>query len=96
MISGKQRSFLRSLSNTIDPIFQIGKGGLNDNMIKQFKEALEAREIIKINVLKSALINVRDICEEVAKLTEAEIVQAIGNKFVLYKESQNNKVIELP
>ncbi|TYQ16336.1 UNVERIFIED_CONTAM: RNA-binding protein [Acetivibrio alkalicellulosi] len=93
MLTGKQRSYLRSLANGIDSIFQVGKGGINDNMIKQFNEALEARELIKVTVLKSALIKTRDVCEEAANLTEADIVQVIGNKFVLYKESKENKVI---
>jgi len=53
MLTGKQRSYLRSLANSIEPIFQIGKGGINDNMIKQFNEALEARELIKVAVLKT-------------------------------------------
>ncbi|HPD01450.1 MAG TPA: ribosome assembly RNA-binding protein YhbY [Acetivibrio sp.] len=96
MLTGKQRSYLRSLANGIDPVFQIGKGGVNDNMIKQFNEALEARELIKVTVLKNSLDDVREVCDEAARLTGAEVVQVIGNKFVLYKESKENKVIELP
>jgi RNA-binding protein len=96
MITGKQRSFLRALANEIDPIFQIGKGGINENMIKQFNEALEARELIKVSVLKNSIIDIREACNESAKYTDSEIVQVIGNKFVLYKESKENKVIELP
>ena len=96
MLTGKQRSYLRSLANGIDPVLQIGKGGVNDNMIKQFNEALEARELIKVTVLKNSLDDVREVCDEAARLTGAEVVQVIGNKFVLYKESKENKVIELP
>jgi len=96
MLTGKQRSYLRSLANNIEPIFQVGKGGINENMIKQFNDALEARELIKVSVLKNAEEDTRDICNEAAELTGAEIVQIIGNKFVLYKESKNNKVLELP
>lgn len=96
MLTGKQRSYLRSLANNIQPIFQIGKGGINDNMIKQFNDALEARELVKANVLKNATADTREICEDIAQATGAEIVQVIGNKFVLYKESKENKVIELP
>jgi RNA-binding protein len=95
MLTGKQRSYLRSLANGIDPVFQVGKGGVNDNMIKQFNEALEARELIKVTVLKNSLDDVREVCDEAARLTGAEVVQVIGNKFVLYKESKENKVIEL-
>ncbi|ABN51405.1 MAG TPA: ribosome assembly RNA-binding protein YhbY [Hungateiclostridium thermocellum] len=96
MLTGKQRSYLRSLANSIEPIFQIGKGGINDNMIKQFNEALEARELIKVAVLKNAMVDTKEVCHEVASLVGAEVVQVIGNKFVLYKESKENKVIELP
>jgi len=96
MITSKQRSYLRRLANEIDPIFQIGKGGINENMIKQFNDALEARELIKVTVLKNAMADTSDICHQVAEMTGADVVQVIGNKFVLYKESKENKVIELP
>jgi RNA-binding protein len=96
MLTGKQRSFLRALANEVDPIFQIGKGGLNDNMITQFNDALEARELVKVSVLKNSLEDTQELCNEAARLTGAEIVQIIGKKFVLYKESTKNKVIELP
>lgn len=96
MLTSKQRSYLRGLANTIPPIFQVGKGGINDNMIKQFADALEARELIKATVLNNSLSEARDICEELSEATNAEVVQVIGSKFVLYKESKNNKVIELP
>jgi len=96
MLTGKQRSYLRALANEIQPIFQVGKGGVNENMVKQFNDALEARELVKATVLKNVLAGTRDVCEEVAGATGAEIVQVIGSKFVLYKESRENKVIELP
>jgi len=96
MITSKQRSYLRRLANEIEPIFQIGKGGINENMIKQFNDALEARELIKVTVLKNAMADTSDICHQVAEMTGADVVQVIGNKFVLYKESKENKVIELP
>ena len=96
MITGKQRSYLRSLANSIEPIFQVGKGGINENMVKQFNEALEARELIKVSVLKNSAEDTRDICNEAAELTDSEVVQIIGNKFVLYKESKENKVLVLP
>lgn len=96
MLTGKQRGYLRSLANRIQPIFQIGKGGISDNVIKQFNDALEARELVKATVLKNSEMNAREICDQIAERTGAEVVQVIGNKFVLYKESQENKVIELP
>ena len=96
MLTSKQRSYLRALANTIPPIFQVGKGGINDNMIKQFSEALEARELIKATILKNAIGETREICNEISEATNAEIVQVIGSKFVLYRQSKDNKVIELP
>ncbi|MFA5523923.1 MAG: ribosome assembly RNA-binding protein YhbY [Tissierellales bacterium] len=96
MISGKQRSYLKSLANKLEPIFQVGKNGVTDNFIKQLDEALEAREIIKINVLNNSLLNAKDVAIEVTEKLDAEFVQSIGNKFVLYRESKENKKIELP
>lgn len=96
MLTSKQRSYLRSLANGIEPIFQVGKGGVGENMIKQFNDALEARELVKASVLKNSLADTREISEEISCLTGAELVQVIGNKFVLYKESKNDKVIVLP
>lgn len=96
MLTGKQRSYLRALANTIQPIFQVGKGGVNENMVKQFSDALEAREMIKASVLNNSLSSAKEICNELAAQTNAEVVQVIGNKFVLYRESKEHKVIELP
>lgn len=96
MITGRQRSYLRALANSIEPIFQIGKGGVSDNVIKQFSDALEARELVKATVLKNALVETRDVCNEIAEATGAEVVQVIGSKFVLYKESRESKTIVLP
>lgn len=96
MLTGKQRSYLKSIGNGINPIFQIGKNGINDNFIKQVEDALEAREIIKVNVLNNSYLDAKDAANEVAKLTNSEFVQSIGNKFILYRESKDNKRIELP
>ncbi|NJD01188.1 MAG: ribosome assembly RNA-binding protein YhbY [Ruminiclostridium sp.] len=96
MLTGKQRSYLRSLANGIEPIFQVGKGGIGENMIKQFNDALEARELVKAAVLKNSMSDAREISEEISSLTSSDVVQVIGNKFVLYKESKDDKVIVLP
>jgi len=95
MLTSKQRSYLRGLANTIDPIFQVGKGGIGDNLIKQFNDALEARELIKATVLRNAEADARAISEEIAERTGADVVQVIGNRFVLYRESEKNKDISL-
>ncbi len=96
MLTGKQRSYLRSLANEIPPIFQVGKGGVSENVIKQFDDALEARELVKASVLKNSVADAKDICEEVSGAVGAEVVQVIGHKFVLYRQSKENKVIQLP
>jgi len=95
MITSKQRSYLRSLANTIDPIFQVGKGGISESMVQQVKDALEARELVKITVLKNSMLDTREACEEMAERTGAEPVQVIGNRFVLYKRSKENQKIFL-
>ena len=96
MLSGKQRAYLRSLANDMPAIFQIGKGGISDNYINQINDALEVRELIKVHVLNNSLMETREVCHELAELTRAEPVQVIGRKFVLYKESKDNKTIRLP
>lgn len=96
MLTGKQRSYLRRIANSIPTIVQVGKDGITDNLIKQVDDALEARELVKGNVLKNSVIDSREVCEKLSEELNAEIVQIIGNRFVLYRESVNKKVIELP
>ena len=98
MITGKQRAYLRKLANTIDPIFQIGKSGISDEIINQLSNALEARELIKVHVLESAMLDIKEACNEVAEKLGAEPVQAIGSKFVLYRPCRKpqERKIELP
>lgn len=95
MITTKQRAYLRGLANKVPALYQIGKDGINGNTVKQTLDALEARELIKFHVLDSALMTAREAAGELMKATGADVVQVIGNKFVLYKESENNKQIEL-
>lgn len=94
-LTSKQRAQLRSLANGVPTIFQIGKGGINENFLKQVEDALEARELIKIKVLENSFLNTKETCGEVARLTNAEPVQAIGSRFVIYKESKEHKNIVL-
>jgi len=86
-MTGKERAALRAQANKLQPIFQIGKGGVSDNLLKQLDEALEARELIKITILETAYEDTRDLCNEIAKELGAEPIQAIGSKFVLYRKS---------
>jgi len=96
MITSKQRAYLRGLANSLEPIFQIGKGGINENLIHQLDEVLEKRELIKVHILESALLETKVTCSQIAEQIGAEPIQAIGSKFVLYRESEDHKTIELP
>ena len=96
MLTGKQKRFLRAQAHHLDPIFQVGKGGVNDAMIKQLREVLEARELIKVRILDNCEEDKRVVAEELAAGTRAELVQLIGLTVVLYKESRENKKIVLP
>jgi len=96
MLTSKQRSYLRGLANPLPSLFQVGKGGVGETMFKQFDEVLEARELIKGNVLKNSLYSAREAAEEIAKATEAEVVSVIGNRFTLYRRSKENQTIYLP
>ncbi|ATL40292.1 MULTISPECIES: ribosome assembly RNA-binding protein YhbY [Bacillus] len=96
MLTGKQKRFLRSKAHHLTPIFQVGKGGVNENMVKQIAEALEARELIKISVLQNCEDDKNDVAEALVKGSRSQLVQTIGNTIVLYKESKENKQIELP
>lgn len=96
MLTGKQKRFLRSKAHHIKPIFQVGKMGVNDNMIEQINDALEKRELLKVSILQNCFEEKDDVAKQLAEGTEAEIVQIIGNNIILYKESVDNKKIELP
>ncbi len=95
MLTGKQRSYLRSLANGLDTIMQIGKGGVTETVLKQIDDALEARELIKIKILNNSLLEAKETANEIAEELGAEYVQSIGNKFVLYRESED-KLINIP
>ncbi|AAU24268.1 ribosome assembly RNA-binding protein YhbY [Bacillus licheniformis] len=96
MLTGKQKRYLRREAHHLSPIFQVGKGGVNENMVKQISEALEARELIKVSVLQNCEQPKEEVAEALAGGARAELVQTIGNIIVLYKESKENKKIELP
>ena len=84
----KQRAYLKGLAMNIDPIFQLGKGGLTTEYIDSVEEALEARELIKINVLKNCLDEPKELAYAIGENTNAEVVQVIGRKIVLYREAR--------
>jgi putative RNA-binding protein, yhbY family len=86
-MTSKQRSYLKGLAMNIDAVLQIGKSSLTDEIIDAIIEVLEARELIKINVLKNCLDDPKEIANEITKHTRSEVVQVIGKKIVLYKEA---------
>ena len=86
----KQRSKLRSLAQTIEPIGQIGKGGVSENMLKGLSDALDARELIKLTVLKNSDDEARFLADDIAAELNAEVVCTIGHKIVLYRRSDKN------
>ena len=96
MLTGKQRAYLRSLAHDIDPIFQIGKYGIEENFLIQVSQALEARELIKIKVLENSGLGTREASDMICAKLKCEGNQAIGNKMVLYKKSKKKPKIEIP
>ena len=96
MITSKQRAYLRSLANPIPTIMQIGKGGLTENLLKTVSDALEARELIKLNVLENSGEDAYALLQELAAQLGAEPVAVVGRKIVLYRASEKKPVIILP
>lgn len=96
MITSKQRSFLRSLAQNVDPTVYIGKNGLTDTVMEEIDRGLYTRELIKVKIQEGCTLKPKDVAEEMARKYGAEFVTAIGRKFVLYRQSKDNKKIELP
>lgn len=98
MITTKQRAYLRGLGNALDPVMQIGKDGVSKNVLNGVNLLLEARELVKIKMLKNCDYEIKDLANEIAQKTSAEVVQVIGNIFILYKKSTRKdfKHIQLP
>lgn len=95
MLNSKQRAQLRAMANRIDPIFQIGKQGISEEIAEQISLALEARELIKVSVLETAVQSPAEIADQIAEMTDSDVVQKIGRRFILYRESRKHKRIEL-
>lgn len=92
MLKGKERSYLKSLSNTLEPILIIGKNGVTENVIKQLDDALEARELIKIKLLDNSGLDAKEVANDVANTLKAEFVQSIGSKFTIYRKAKEPKI----
>lgn len=96
MITSKQRSFLRGLAQTTDTTVYIGKYGLTENVVREIDTGLEHRELVKVKLQEGAELDPKEVAGQMAEKLGAEFVQAIGRKFVLYRESKDYKQIELP
>ena len=98
MITTKQRAYLRGLGNALDPVVQVGKDGLNENLVTSVELLLQARELVKIKVLKNSDLTSKEVAESLSTSLNADIVQVIGTIIILYKKStrQDFKHIELP
>ncbi len=93
MLSGKQKRYLRSLAVNEKALFQVGKEGLSKNLFDSLKEALKARELVKISVLKTCELSMNEISIDLCANTGAELVQKIGKTLVLYKASKDKKIV---
>ena len=95
MLTSKQRATLRAMAQSLDTIFQIGKGGITEEICLQISNALEARELIKARVLENSGYATKEAANEIAEAIDCDVVSCVGSKFVLYKESVKKKRIEL-
>lgn len=95
-MTSKQRAYLKGLAMTIEPIFQVGKASITPEFTTGISEALEARELIKISVLKNCMDDPKEIAQILSERTKSDVVQVIGKKIVLYREAKEKKKIELP
>ena len=94
-ITSKQRARLRAMANGLDTILQVGKGGINENTVKQVADALKARELIKIRVLENSLYTAKEAAAEVAEAADCLVVQILGTRITLYRPNPEKPVIQL-
>lgn len=95
-MTSKQRAYLKSLAAPLESTLQIGKLGLTPEVTEAVREAFNTRELLKINMLKTCLDDIRQTADILSERTSSQVVQVIGRKIVLYKENRDNKKIELP
>ena len=95
MLASKQRAQLRAMAQSLDTIFQIGKGGITEEICNQIYNALEARELIKARVLENSGYTAKEAANIIAEVIECDVVSCVGSRFVLYKESTKKKRIEI-
>lgn len=89
MLTSKERAKLRGLANSLEPVVIVGKGAVTENVIRETRNALNTRELIKGRVLETALMSAREVCDQLCDKVGAEGVQAIGSKFVIYKRNDD-------
>lgn len=90
-MTSKQRSYLKGLAMTMNPILQIGKSSLTPEVTQSVSEALDARELIKIHVLKNCVDDSKVLASTLAERTRSQVVQVIGKMIVLYKPAKEEK-----
>jgi len=95
-LTSKQRAYLKSLSNNIEPIFQIGKSSFSPELAQSVSDALEKRELVKLSVLKNCIDDPKELAQLAAERTRSAVVQVIGKKIILYRPSKKAQKIELP
>ena len=95
MLTSKQRATLRGMAQSLDTIFQIGKGGISEETCLQISNALEARELIKARVLDNSGYTAKEAASAIAEAVGCDVVSCVGTKFVLYRESKKKKRIEI-
>lgn len=94
MLTSKQRSTLRGIASKYETILQVGKGGISEALVQQVKDALRKRELIKMRVLDNCPLDAREAAEELAARTGSEVVQVIGNRFVLFLRNPKEPVVQ--
>jgi putative RNA-binding protein, YhbY family len=90
-MTSKQRAYLKGLAMNIEPIFQIGKASLTPENTQAIREAIDARELIKISILQNCMDDPKEMAQVMAEHTRSQVVQVIGKKIVLYKEGKDDK-----
>ncbi len=95
MLSGKQKRFLRALGHPLKPVVTVGKGEVNEALVKETDDALASHELIKVKILESCLLDRFEVAEELAAACQADVAQVIGRTLLLYKKGKELK-IELP
>lgn len=93
MLTSKQRAALRGIASTYETIFQVGKSGISDTLVKQVGDALRKRELIKMHVLDNCPMDAREVAQVLAEKTASEVVQVIGNRLILFKRNPKEPVI---